>query len=233
MRRNLKRVFEDKDWSEGGSHPKSGFGSSLSYTENLRRALPVLFETYQVRSFVDAPCGDWAWMQHVDLGGIDYTGLDISSSLIAANAAAHARDGVSFAVADITSDELPGADLFMCRDCLFHLKFWLRWEFFRNFEASGSKYLLMTSNSVETNRNVAENGAFRKFNPTKPPFNFPEPIETIVETAELNDAGELVMTSPRGGPRTLGLWSRAQVRDVLARYDATLKEAEQEAQVEA
>ncbi len=233
MRRNLKRVFEGKDWSEGGSHPKSGFGSSLSYTENLRRALPVLFERYQIRSFVDAPCGDWAWMQHVDLDGIDYTGLDISSSLIAANTAAHVRDGVSFAVADITSDELPSADLFMCRDCLFHLKFWLRWEFFRNFEASGSKYLLMTSNSVETNRNVSENGAFRKFNPTKPPFNFPEPIETIVETAEFDDAGAMVMTSPRGGHRSLGLWSRAQVCDVLTRHDATSQVAETETRVDA
>lgn len=231
MRRNLKRVFEDKDWSEGGRHPKSGFGSSLSYTENLRRALPVLFETYQIRTFVDAPCGDWAWMQHVDLNGIDYTGLDISSSLIAENTAAHAKDGVSFAVADITSDDLPRSDLFLCRDCLFHLKFWLRWEFFRKFEASGSKYLLMTSNSVETNRNITQNGSFRKFNPTKPPFNFPEPIEIIVETAGINDAGEVVMKTPRGGHRTLGLWSHAQVSDVLARHDAVSQDAEMGASV--
>ncbi|QMU58277.1 MAG: methyltransferase domain-containing protein [Boseongicola sp.] len=215
----MKRVFEDKDWSEGGKHPRSGVGSSLALTARIREALPGLFDRYEVQSFVDAPCGDWSWMQEVDLQGVDYVGLDISESLIAANQAAYARDGVSFAVADVTSDPLPKADLFMCRDCLFHLKYWLRWEFFQRFVASGSRYLLTTMHAVEANRNVRDNGRFQAFNPTKSPFDFPEPVEAVVETATRNDAGDLVPVDAPGGERWMAIWSLEQVRKVVARFN--------------
>src|SRR5262249_32666360 len=43
----------------------SGPGSTLEYTQVLRRELPKLFEQFAIRSVFDAPCGDFKWMKHV------------------------------------------------------------------------------------------------------------------------------------------------------------------------
>src|SRR5215212_9991686 len=48
----------------------SGAGSNLRQTETLRRELPGLLSKLSIRSLLDAPCGDFHWMQHVDLRGI-------------------------------------------------------------------------------------------------------------------------------------------------------------------
>lgn len=211
MRRKLQDIFENKSWADGNS-PRSGPGSTLEYTRNIRAALPELFRKYDVRTFVDAPCGDWTWMQAVDLNGIDYLGFDISSSVVTENQRRFSAPGVKFEVADVTSDVLPKADLFMCRDCLFHLKFWLRWEFFRRFLESGSKYLLTTGHPVDFNRKQMQNGQFLRFNPTKPPFSFAEPLEYIDEATQVTEDGTIQLA---GGPRYIGLWSREQVRDAV------------------
>src|SRR3712207_7875432 len=45
----------------------SGRGSELGATESLRSYLPQLFERLNIKTFLDAPCGDWNWMRQVDL----------------------------------------------------------------------------------------------------------------------------------------------------------------------
>lgn len=203
MRDDLRAVFESKTWAKPhGKHPRSGSGSTLEATAPLRAALPGIFQRYEVKTFVDAPCGDWFWMQTVDLTGIDYLGGDISSELVAANQAKYARENIRFQHMDITSDPLPKADVFMCRDCLFHLKFGLRWSFFENFVASGSRYLLLTMHHVPLNRGLPENGMFRRFNPRVAPFNLAEPLEEVRETPD---------GAPEDERRSVGLWSREQV----------------------
>lgn len=207
MRDNLRSVFETKSWAgKSGAHPRSGPGSDMASTERLRAALPGIFDRYRVKTFVDAPCGDWFWMRHVDLTGISYVGGDISKDLIDRVTTDHTRPGVSFRHLDITSDPLPASDLFLCRDCLFHLKFWLRWKFFENFAASDGRYLLLTLHHVAENQPVMANGGFKRFDPTKAPFNLAPPLELIRETDDR--AGD--------DQRSLGLWSRDQVADALA-----------------
>ena len=208
MRDNLRSVFETKTWAgKAGVHPRSGPGSDMAATERLRAALPGIFARYQIKTFVDAPCGDWFWMQAVDLTGITYIGGDISKDLIDTVATRHSGPAIHFRHLDITSDPLPTSDLFLCRDCLFHLKFWLRWKFLENFAASDSRYLLLTMHHVAENAPVVANGGFKRFNPTKAPFNLAPPLETILETDERQGDDQ----------RSLGLWSRRQVADALAR----------------
>lgn len=217
MRASLQKKFEDISWSgRNGQFPRSGPGSTLERTENLRNALPQLFERYKVTRFLDAPCGDWFWMQHVDLTGIDYTGGDISKSIVDANAAAHTSEAVRFMHLDITSDPLPAADMMMCRDCLFHLKWFLRWDFFRNFLASDIDYLLMTIGHVDVNRRLMKNGAYVPFNPMKPPFNFPEPLEDIMESEGYVPVGK----GAAKADLSIGLWSRDQVAAAVQAHDA-------------
>jgi hypothetical protein len=123
MREDLQKIFEHRDWSRGTEGvSKSGFNASLRSTKRLRAAFPALFADYQIKRFVDAPCGDFFWMQHVDLTGIEYWGLEISKTLNDFNQQ-FASPTRHFALGDITSDPLPAADLLMVRDCLVHLQF--------------------------------------------------------------------------------------------------------------
>ncbi len=59
------KAYDTYQW--GSQESRSGQGSELAATENLRAYLPELFERLNVRTFLDAPCGDWNWMREVDL----------------------------------------------------------------------------------------------------------------------------------------------------------------------
>ena len=100
--------------------------------------------------------------------------------------------------------------MMMVRDCLFHLKFWLRWAFFDNFAKSNIPYLLMTMHHQEKNNRLGVNGKFKRFNPRAEPFLFEEPLEMIHETVDslpddLTDYPNLFAV------RSMGVWSRDQI----------------------
>jgi len=216
VRGRLQTVFAGKSWAGDGRAPRSGRGSSLEKTARLRAALPGIFARYGVTRFVDAPCGDWTWMPETDISGVEYLGADIVPELVAANAAAHSRDGVRFEVLDITSSPLPPSDLFMCRDCLFHLKFWLRWAFFENFAASDGKYLMTTVDHVHRNRRLRRNGDFYRFDPRLAPFNLPEPLELVPENHETIPPDHAADPARSKKYRSMGIWSIDQIRAAVA-----------------
>jgi len=220
MRPRVQKAFEDRDWSSGGKWPVSGHGSTMESTERLRKALPDLFEKYNVKTFVDAPCGDWHWMQHVNLKGIEYIGADVSSKIVDANQKNFAGKGRSFLHLDITSDPLPDGDIFLCRDCLFHLKTWLRWEFFRNFAKSNNRYLLTTAVQTPTNRNLPVNGKFAAFNPFAEPYNFPKPYAIIPESTDNLTIEDMSKEVDSFRHRAACLWSRNQIADAVKAFDA-------------
>jgi len=216
VRHRLQTVFSAKSWAGDGRAPRSGPGSSLQRTARLRTALPGLFARYGITRFVDAPCGDWTWMSHVDLSGVDYIGADIVPEIVASNASVHSHDGVRFEVLDITSSPLPASDLFMCRDCLFHLKFWLRWAFFENFAASDGRYLMTTIDHVHRNRRLRRNGDFYRFDPRLAPFNLPEPLELIPENYDTIPPDDAADPARSKRYRSMGLWSIDQIRAAVA-----------------
>ena len=210
MREELQKVFEHRDWSRGKEGvSKSGFNATLRSTKRLRAALPRLFETYQIKRFVDAPYGDFFWMQHVDLSGIEYWGWEISHTLNDFNQQ-FANETRHFALGDITSDTLPSADMLMVRDCLVHLTFDMRWAFFENFVASNIPWLLITSWVRPENRWVYKNGGEKSFNMRAEPFSFGPPVEFVLETADSLPAGEEsnLETTHRG----MGLWHRDVIK---------------------
>lgn len=173
------RAYEEPElW--GSSESASGRGSELAATDALRAWLPDLFKQLGVTSVLDAPCGDWNWMQHVDLTGINYTGADIVESVVAQNQKAFARDGVTFMAADLTRDPLPRADLIMCRDCTIHLSFRDIGSIIENFRSSGADWLLMTT-SPEVAKNVDQMTGlrWRALNMRLAPFNFPPSTEFV------------------------------------------------------
>jgi SAM-dependent methyltransferase len=100
----------------------SGAGSTLDYTANLRQQVPELFKVFSIKSIYDAPCGDFNWMRLViKKSDITYYGVDIVPEMIDKIRRQYGTQKVSFKCADITLDEFPKVDFWLCRDCLFHL----------------------------------------------------------------------------------------------------------------
>jgi SAM-dependent methyltransferase len=164
----------------GSTESYSGEGSELGATEELRSYLPKLFERLDIKSFLDAPCGDWNWMRKVDLTKVDYIGADVVPSVIKANQHTYGSKNVRFVLSDITRDQLPGADLVLCRDCLVHLSFEDIHDVIENIRSSGSKYLLVSdSPHVRVNENKITGLDWRHLNLSLPPFSFPGPIERV------------------------------------------------------
>ncbi len=61
----FRRIYTRNAWGSKGS--VSGSGSESEFTASLRVTLPDLLRELGVRSVLDAPCGDFNWMQGVDL----------------------------------------------------------------------------------------------------------------------------------------------------------------------
>ena len=183
-------IYRYARWGSGES--RSGCGSSLAYTHNLREELPAMVSQYRIRTIFDAPCGDFHWLSRVTLDIDRYVGADIVTSMIRDNQRRYADGTRSFIVFDIVRDPAPAVDLIFCRDCLFHLPLALALRALRNFKASGSRYLLTTTFFGGVNKNVAS-GYHYCINLEAPPFAFPPPILRIKD-------------SPANEDRYMGLW---------------------------
>lgn len=163
----------------------SGPGSTLSATQVIREQLPQLFKTFSIRTVVDLPCGDFHWMKEVDLRGIDYQGFDIVQDLIDANISKYQTDNIKFGCLDMIKDEIPKAELIVCRDCLIHYSNKFIIKAIKNMKKSGSSYILTTTyTTVDVNKEIDAIGLSRPINLEKPPFNFPKPIYLIDEKIE-------------------------------------------------
>jgi hypothetical protein len=173
-------IFRSNAW--GSAESVSGPGSTAVRGSDFLEELISMLDAWNVRSVVDAPCGDFNWMRHVlahrDLA---YTGVDIVAELIAANASCYTTEMRRFVCADMTRDHLPKADLILCRDGLVHLSFADARAAIRNFRRSGSRYLLATT-FVNQSRNLdVATGGWRVLNLQAAPFFFPEPLALIDE----------------------------------------------------
>ena len=195
--------YESNTWNNEES--VSGSGSTLQYTENIQKTIPLMVEELGVQVVLDAPCGDYNWFRMIEWNmPTSYIGGDIVAPLIERNRSLYGTDSTTFVSLDIVNDALPKADLWLCRDCLFHLSERDIFLAFDNFLKSDIAYLL-TSTHPECDMNSdIPTGAFRELNLQLPPFSLGKPIREIDDWIE----GHLV--------RRLGLWDREAVRDALA-----------------
>ncbi len=185
----------------------SGPGSTLEYTANLRQHLPVVFQQNGVRTLFDAPCGDFIWMRQVmATNSIFYIGGDIVPALVKTNQATCGDSRTSFILHDITRDPFPAADLWFCRDCLFHLTNQQILSALRNFATSSVPLVLLTNDRGLTPfENIdIRTGDCRPLNLGAPPFNLPTTVlYRIPEGPEPNTGREMC------------LWSREQISAAL------------------
>ena len=169
----FNKIYSTNYWFDNES--RSGTGSSLRSTENIRFHLPIILKKFNIKKLFDAPCGDFNWMSQVlKIVKIDYLGSDIVKDLIVSNKK-YENDKIKFSKSDIIVDKLPASDLMICRDCLFHFSYEDIFLFLNNFLSSDIKYILLTSNLNEEykfeNKDIVT-GDYRKIDLFSKPFNF-------------------------------------------------------------
>jgi hypothetical protein len=182
LQQRFERIYATNLWSD--PETRSGVGSTLDSTRAIRAELPKALRKLEARVLLDAPCGDFSWMQHVDLSGIDYIGGDIVPSIVERNQRLHASASRRFVQLDLTRDDLPAADVLLCRDCLVHLSYANIAAVMASIARSGTRYVIITSFPGRNDNYDVVDGDWRALDFQAPPFSFPEPVLTIVEGCE-------------------------------------------------
>ena len=180
--KKIQKKFTDLFYNNSfiGSDSISGPGSDLTQTEIIRNEIPKLFEKFRIKSFIDAPCGDLHWMQHVKLDGISYIGIDIVKELIIINTKKFDNSTRKFSCKNIITDKLPNADLVLIRDCWVHLSSKDVFSCINNLKRNNIRYLLTTSFTNLTSNSELKN-IWRPLNLELAPFNFHNPIVIMNE----------------------------------------------------
>jgi len=174
------RIYTGNVWESRESI--SGPGSELRVTQRMSRELGALIKRFGINSIADAPCGDFNWMRHVDMGVCRYTGIDIVKDLIERNTRLFRSSTRQFQHLNLVDNVIDTVDLIICRDMLAHLTYEQIFTVLRNFKQSGSKYLLVTTGvRVQKNYDMPTTGECRFLNLEKAPFNFPRPLALIEE----------------------------------------------------
>lgn len=208
LQQRFTRIYETNLW--GSEASRSGTGSAEDQTARIRQLLPDFVRELDVQSMLDVPCGDFAWMRHVDLKGVAYTGADIVPHLVARNQEQFGTESADteagsrrFLELDLTADALPAVDLVFCRDCLVHLSFTNIWKAIANLRRSGSMWLLTTTFPAHPENEDIEDGDWRLLNLELAPFHFPPPVTLLNEGCTEQEG--------KYGDKSLGLWRIADL----------------------
>ncbi|MDF5720131.1 MAG: class I SAM-dependent methyltransferase [Rhizonema sp. PD37] len=200
----FSHIFQTNHWC--GSDSVSGEGAARRQTQQIEAELPALLKTLQVDVLLDLPCGDFSWMQFVDLPISHYIGADIVPELIVLNQKQcdalqrlkPYRQRYEFMTLDLTSEPLPKTNLLLCRDCFVHFSIADICSALDNIKRSQITYLLTTTfPDCDENEDI-KTGDWRLLNLEKPPFNFPTPLCLINE--QCSESGVLYRD------KSLGLW---------------------------
>jgi hypothetical protein len=202
--RSVKAIFSDiyygKRW--GDRESVSGTGSKLEQTRVIIDHLPRLFQEHGIHTFLDVPCGDFNWMKHVELSGINYYGGDIIDDLIKRNTNQYGTETINFFLVDLTQDTIPKVDMILCRDCLVHFSNHHIGLALQNIKKSSSTFLLTTTFPEHKNTDIVT-GDWRELNLQEAPFHFPKPLAILNEGYHKKNGEK--------GDKSLGLWRIADL----------------------
>ena len=204
--KNLEKIFSSNDHlyhrSDIDHMSVCGEGSQMDdKTESLRKNLLNFLFKWEIKSIFDSPCGDFWWMRHIDLKGIDYIGGEIQTSQI--KKLQEKFPDKNFIRFDLTKDRFPDADLWFCRDCLFHFSQSDKMKTLLNFTESRIKYVLMSNHfgwtpeeaqkwGVPVNEDL-ETGDFKHVNWKYPPWNFEDPLDRIYDNYTGHNSKDMIL----------------------------------------
>ena len=147
----FSNIYKNNEWNMGQNESKSGLGSTLQYTENIRKELVKLIHDKDIKSIIDVSCGDWNWMKLIQNELCDYTGIDIVESVIKNNSMLYSNEKTRFYCKDFLTilKGIPtnSVDLLLCRHTCEHLPTEYNLEFINECKRV-TKYLLLTTKQI-------------------------------------------------------------------------------------
>lgn len=200
-------IYERNIWR--GEDSRSGRGSSLEATTHLLVQLEEFLNRMNIRTLVDAPCGDYNWFNSVNHKLTEYTGYDIVTDMINTNNIKYATTTVEFEIANILDHQLKTADLILCRDFLIHSSYQDIFTFFSNLKRCGLKGILMSHYKNCENIDIETGNRYRPLDFTKPPFNFPPPYISLTEdiSSMLDTANKYALDPSKPLEKYLAYWN--------------------------
>ena len=190
----FRTIYRTNHW---GAPERSGAGASADQAATVLAQLASLVDRLQVRTLLDVPCGDFAWMQHLD-ADVQYIGGDVLPELVALNRQRYGGPARRFATIDLMTDDLPDADLLLCRDCLVHLSLDAARSALANMRRSRCRWLLTTTFPGCTANEDIVTGDWRPLNLQLAPFDLPAPQMLLNEGCTESDG--------LFADKSLGLW---------------------------
>jgi hypothetical protein len=190
----FRKIYVSNHW---GARERSGAGASVDQAAAVLAQLDTLIEQFEIRTLLDVPCGDFAWMRLLR-ADVHYIGGDVLPELAQANQERWGGPSRRFITIDLLKDELPAADLLLCRDCLVHFSFADAAIALANMRRAPCRWLLTTTFPSCTSNEDIVTGDWRPLNLELPPFNLPAPHLLLNE--QCTEGGDTF------ADKSLGLW---------------------------
>ena len=175
-RKVFSKIYKEGLWNEG-----SGDGSKIENVEEYVDILQKYIDKPEIKTVIDLGCGDWQFSKFLDLSSVSYLGVDVVESVIESISTSYSASNIKFISRDITTYEIPKADLIICKDVLQHLC---------NKDVvtilvkiiTSSKFSLITNdfNPENTENKDIDNGDYRCLDLTLSPFYLD--VVTILES---------------------------------------------------
>jgi len=172
----FSKIYKEDLWQGG-----SGGGSKVENVKEYVDVLQKYIDKPEVKTVLDLGCGDWQFSKFLDLSSVSYLGVDVVESIIESNSTSYSASNIKFISRDITTYEVPKADLIICKDVLQHLC---------NKDVvtilvkiiTSSKFSLITNdfNPDNTENKDIDNGNYRCLDLTLSPFYLD--VVTVLES---------------------------------------------------
>ena len=182
-------IYKNKYWQNIDNGSLSGAGSNIDdSTHNLSIELPNFINKHQVKSLLDMPCGDWAWMSKLNLANIDYIGCDIVEDMITTNNQKYRNAKINFIKKNLSHDDLPEADMILVRDLLVHLKYPDIILCLNNIKKYDYKYIAITNfPKLVKNINNKFGDRWRPINFNLEPYLLPKPDFVLPDDSQIGE----------------------------------------------
>lgn len=118
----FSQIYANAVW--GKNDQGEGFSGGGSLLENCReynRLLEKFMHEHNIKTVVDAGCGDWESTRYINWDGIEYFGFDVVKSVIDKNINRYSTSNIHFFHENLIAYDLPPADLLICKHVLQHL----------------------------------------------------------------------------------------------------------------
>ncbi|WP_396275128.1 glycosyltransferase [Hyphomonas sp.] len=143
----FSEIYDKNVWGIG-----SGVGSRPGNNIDYMQFIQEFMLRNEIRSVVDLGCGDWQFSRHMNWDGVTYVGFDVVNSVIEANTRLFARENIRFSLFESLND-LPQADLLLCKDVLQHLPNDLIRQYLAFFKKKFKAMLITNDDYPEQNIN--------------------------------------------------------------------------------